>query len=122
MKDLLIKNAIIVNENEVFPGSLIIGNGKINRIIKGNNAEIPPSDYEIIDGTGKYLLPGIIDEHVHFREPVLPYKGDISSESAAAVAGGVTSYMEIPNTIPQTTTLELLEEKNQLACEKSLAN
>ena len=122
MKDLLIKNAIIVNENEVFPGSLIIGNGKINRIIKGNNAEIPPYDYEIIDGTGKYLLPGIIDEHVHFREPGLTHKGDISSESAAAVAGGITSFMEMPNTLPQTTTLELLEQKHELASEKSLAN
>ena len=122
MKDLLINNAIIVNENEVFPGSLIIRNGKINRIIKGNNTKIPLSDYEIIDGTGKYLLPGIIDEHVHFREPGLTHKGDISSESAAAVAGGITSFMEMPNTLPMTTTLELLEQKHELASEKSLAN
>jgi dihydroorotase len=122
MKDLLIKNAIIVNENDVSPGSLIVRNGKINRIIKGNNTEITLSDYEIIDGTGKYLLPGIIDEHVHFREPGLTHKGDISSESAAAVAGGITSFMEMPNTIPQTTTLDLLEQKNELASEKSLAN
>jgi len=122
MKDLLINNAIIVNENEVFPGSLIIRNGKINRIIKGNNTKIPLSDYEIIDGTGKYLLPGIIDEHVHFREPGLTHKGDISSESAAAVAGGITSFMEMPNTLPKTTTLDLLEQKHELASEKSLAN
>jgi dihydroorotase len=122
MKDLLIKNAIIVNENEVFPGSLIIREGKIQRIIKGNNTEIPLSDYEITDGTGKYLFPGIIDEHVHFREPGLTHKGDISSESAAAVAGGITSFMEMPNTLPQTTTLELLEQKHELASEKSIAN
>jgi dihydroorotase len=122
MKDLLIKSAYIVNENEIYQGSLLIRNGKIHSIFRGNNPPLHPVNCEIIDATGKYLLPGIIDEHVHFRDPGLTYKGDISSESAAAVAGGVTSYMEMPNTIPQTTTLELLEEKHQLASEKSLAN
>jgi len=122
MKDLLIKSAYIVNENEIYQGSLLIRNGKIHSIFRGNNPPLHPVNCEIIDATGKYLLPGIIDEHVHFRDPGLTYKGDISSESAAAVAGGVTSYLEMPNTIPQTTTLELLEEKHQLASEKSLAN
>lgn len=122
MKDLLIKNATIVNENDAFTGSLLIRNGKIHNIFRGNKTDINPSYYEIIDGTGKYLLPGIIDEHVHFREPGLTHKGDISSESAAAVAGGITSFMEMPNTIPQTTTLELLEQKHELASQKSLAN
>jgi dihydroorotase len=122
MKDILIKSARIVNENEVFPGSLIIHDGKIHRIIKGYELTQDLSDYEVIDGDGKYLLPGIIDEHVHFREPGLTHKGDISSESAAAVAGGITSFMEMPNTVPQTTTLDLLEQKHELASQKSLAN
>ena len=72
--------------------------------------------------TGKYLIPGIIDEHVHFREPGLTYKADIYTESRAAVAGGVTSFMDMPNTVPQTTTQELLQQKFDLAAEKSLAN
>ena len=122
MKDLLIKNAHIVNENEIFIGSVIIRNGKISRIIKGESPDPHQNDYEIIDATRKYLLPGIIDDQVHFREPGLTHKGDISSESAAAVAGGITSFMEMPNTLPQTTTLSLLEQKHELASEKSLAN
>lgn len=122
MKDLLIKNACIVNENEIFTGSVIIHDGKINRILKGNSPDLKLGDHEIIDASGKYLLPGIIDEHVHFREPGLTHKADLSSESAAAVAGGITSFMEMPNTIPQTTTLSLLEQKHELASEKSLAN
>ena len=76
----------------------------------------------VIDGTGKYLIPGIIDEHVHFREPGLTHKADIYTESRAAVAGGVTSFMDMPNTVPQTTTQELLQQKFDLAAEKSLAN
>ena len=87
MKDLLIKSATIVNKNEIFPGSVLIRNGKIQRIIRGNDPSLHPTDLEIIDANGKFLLPGIIDEHVHFREPGLTHKGDISSESAAAVAG-----------------------------------
>jgi dihydroorotase len=122
MKDLLIKSATIVNKNEIFPGSVLIRNGKIQRIIRGNDPSLHPTDLEIIDANGKFLLPGIIDEHVHFREPGLTHKGDISSESAAAVAGGITSFMEMPNTMPQTTTLILLEQKHELASEKSLAN
>jgi dihydroorotase len=122
MKDLLIKSARIVNENEIFQGSLILRDGKIHRIIKGTDSSLNSSDFEVIDGDGKYLLPGIIDEHVHFREPGLTQKGDISTESAAAVAGGVTSYLEMPNTIPQTITLDLLEQKHELASRKSLAN
>ncbi len=122
MKDLLIKSAHIVNENEIYQGSLLIRKGKIHSIIKGNDPSLFSTDCEIIDAAGKYLLPGIIDEHVHFREPGLTHKGDISSESAAAVAGGITSFLEMPNTIPQTITLELLEQKHELASGKSLAN
>jgi len=79
-------------------------------------------DYEVIDAKGLYLLPGVIDDQVHFREPGLTNKADIYSESKAAVAGGVTSFMEMPNTIPQSTTIENLEAKYKLASEKSLAN
>jgi dihydroorotase len=122
MKDLLIHNAFIVNENEIFTGSIIIHDGKIDRILKGDNPDLLPDDYEIIDASGKYLLPGIIDDQVHFREPGLTHKGDLASESAAAVSGGITSFMDMPNTLPQTTTLSLLEQKHELASEKSLAN
>ena len=118
-----IKNADIVNEGEIFRGSVLIENGKIKTILKG---EIPfnffKDDYKIIDATGKYLLPGVIDDHVHFREPGLTHKADIYSESKAAVAGGVTSYMEMPNTIPNAISINILEEKYKIAAEKSLAN
>ena len=92
--------------------------------VKENNV-LDPSDhkgFDIIDAKGKYLLPGVIDDHVHFREPGLTHKADIYSESKAAVAGGITSYMEMPNTVPNATTVDLLEEKFKLASEKSLAN
>jgi len=122
MKDLLIKDVNIVNENEIYTGSVIIRNGKIHKILKNDYSSIHLPDYEIINAKGKYLFPGIIDEHVHFREPGLTHKGDIGSESAAAIAGGITSFMEMPNTIPQTITFPLLEEKHELAAQKSLAN
>jgi dihydroorotase len=122
MKDLFIKNAFIVNENEIFIGSVFIHEGKIHQILKEDKPDWNFHNYEIIEATGKYLLPGIIDEHVHFREPGFTYKADISSESAAAVAGGITSFMEMPNTLPQTTTLSLLEQKHELASEKSITN
>ena len=122
MKDLLISNANIVNENEIFTGSVTIRLGKINQIHRGKNTSLHLSDYELIDASGKYLLPGVIDNHVHFREPGLTQKGDIGSESAAAVAGGITSFMEMPNTVPQTTSFILLEKKFNLAARKSLAN
>jgi len=118
-----IKNADIVNEGEIFRGSVLIESGIIKTILKEEIVlDFFKKDYKIIDATGKYLLPGIIDDHVHFREPGLTYKADIYSESKAAVAGGVTSYMEMPNTIPNAITLNILEEKYKTAAEKSLAN
>ena len=116
-----IKNATLVNEGQTFVASVFVSDGMIAKIVRDGE----PFDYgsaTVIDVTGKYLIPGIIDEHVHFREPGLTHKADIHSESRAAVAGGVTSFMDMPNTDPQTTTQELLERKFELAAEKSLAN
>ena len=121
MYSLLIKNAQIVNENNEFLGSIYVEDGKIKHIYKSN--ELPKLNPDkVIDATGKYLFPGIIDDQVHFREPGLTHKAEIYTESKAAIAGGITSFMEMPNTVPQATTLELLEEKYQIANEKSLAN
>ncbi len=119
---ILIHNAKIVNEGHSFKGSVLIEGNKISKIFKD---DVPANVFqmaEVIDATDKYLFPGVIDGHVHFRDPGLTQKGDITSESRAAVAGGTTSYMDMPNTIPQTTTLEVLEQKFELAAEKSLAN
>lgn len=117
----LIHNATIVNEGISFKGSVLIEEDKIKKIfLEGDN--ILTDDCEIVDATGLILMPGVIDDQVHFREPGLTHKGDIHSESRAAVAGGITSYMEMPNTVPQTTTIELLEQKYELAAAKSLAN
>ena len=119
----IIKNATLVNEGTTTLASVVISDGKIEKILIGRDAPWHVStDYDVIDAEGKYLIPGIIDEHVHFREPGLTQKADIASESRAAVAGGVTSFMEMPNTVPQTTTLELLQQKFDLAAEKSVAN
>ena len=118
-------NAQIVNEGETFQGELIIENGLISKIIRKNEntyVEDKNKNYTIINANGKYLIPGVIDDHVHFREPGLTYKADIYSESKAAVAGGITSFMEMPNTIPNVLTQELLEDKYKIAAEKSLAN
>ena len=124
-----IKNATLVNEGQTFVASVFISEGKIAKIVRDGEKDLVPEPVEgpgtstqVIDGTGKYLIPGIIDEHVHFREPGLTHKADIFSESRAAVAGGVTSFMDMPNTNPQTTTQELLQQKFDLAAEKSLAN
>lgn len=116
-----IKNAIVVNEGECFMANVLVSDGIIANIVR-ENEHFEPGNAQIIDARGKYLIPGVIDEHVHFREPGMTAKADIHSESRAAVAGGVTSYMEMPNTVPQTTTQALLEEKFDLAAEKSLAN
>ena len=115
----LIKNAQIVNENQIFKGDLLIENDLILKI--GNNIS-EDTAHRVIDADGKYLLPGVIDDQVHFREPGLTHKGDIESESRAAIAGGVTSFIEQPNTVPNAVTQELLEEKYKIAAEKSLAN
>ena len=115
----LIKNAQIVNENQIFKGDLLIENDFILKI--GNDISDENAD-RVIDADGKYLLPGVIDDQVHFREPGLTHKGDIESESRAAIAGGVTSFIEQPNTVPNAVTQQLLEEKYKIAAEKSLAN
>ena len=116
---ILIKNAQIVNENQIFKGDLLIENDLILKI--GNNIS-EDTAHRVIDADGKYLLPGVIDDQVHFREPGLTHKGDIESESRAAIAGGVTSFIEQPNTVPNAVTQQLLEEKYKIAAEKSLAN
>lgn len=117
----LISNATIVNEGEQFRGSIVVNNERIAEILHGD--ELPRAQVDvIIDATGKYLIPGVIDDHVHFREPGLTHKANIHSESRAAAAGGVTSYMEMPNTKPQTTTLKALREKFALAAKDSAVN
>lgn len=121
MVDLAISNALIINEGKQQIGTVYIDNKTITRIEYGaTTAKVEAR--RVIDGTGKWIIPGVIDDHVHFREPGLCHKGDIESESQAAVAGGVTSFMEMPNTVPQTTRLELLEQKFALAAEHSVAN
>ena len=119
MKSILITNANIVNEGQITRGDLFIVDGFIHSI--GENLASLPADIHI-EAEGKYLLPGLIDDQVHFREPGLTHKATIYTESRAAVAGGITSYMEMPNTVPQSTTIELLEEKYEIASRDSLAN
>jgi dihydroorotase len=117
----LVKGGTIVNEGRTFNGSLVIEDERITRIIEGNHT--PEASYdEVIDASGCFVLPGVIDDHVHFREPGLTEKADIESESRAAAAGGVTTYFDMPNTVPQTTTLEALDEKFALAATKSHVN
>ena len=121
MKTTWIKNALIVNEGETYSGSVVISGETIAEVIKGDNLPTTPFN-ETIDANGCYLLPGIIDDHVHFRDPGLTHKADILTESMAAAAGGVTSYMDMPNTNPQTTTLEALDNKFKDAATKSIVN
>jgi dihydroorotase len=121
MYNLLIKNATIVNENKQFLGSVLIEDGIIKKIIKSKlDSEIKAD--KVIHAEGLFLIPGVIDDQVHFREPGLTHKAEIYTEAKAAVAGGITSFMEMPNTKPQAITNELLEEKYKIASEKSLAN
>ena len=121
MKRTWIKNAQIVNEGKTFNGSVIIEDEIIVEVLQEN--ETPSSECdETIDASGCYLIPGVIDDHVHFRDPGLTHKADILTESMAAAAGGVTSYMDMPNTNPQTTTLEALEDKFKDAATKSIVN
>ena len=115
----IIKNATLVNEGTTTLASVVINGEKIEKIIFGKNDFF---NENVIDAEGLYLIPGIIDEHVHFREPGLTQKADIYTESRAAVAGGVTSFMDMPNTNPQTTTQDLLQQKFDIAAEKSVAN
>ncbi len=118
-KTTLIKNAKIVNEDTIFSGDILIKDEFISKIAK----EIQPSENDVvIDAKGKYLIPGMIDDQVHFREPGLTHKANIGTESKAAIAGGITSFIEMPNTVPQATTQELLEEKFEVASKTSYAN
>jgi dihydroorotase len=119
MKRILIKNAKIVNEGKIFEGDLLIENQFIKEIADSISAK---PEYKVIDAEGNFLIPGAIDDQVHFREPGLTHKGDIASESKAAVAGGITSFIEQPNTVPNAVTQELLEQKYQIAAEASHAN
>lgn len=114
----LIKNVSIVNEGKITVSDLLIDKGIIQKIGQLNEAD----STNVIDGTGKYLLPGIIDGQVHFRDPGLTHKGDLYTESKAAVAGGVTSFIDMPNTNPNVLTMDILNEKYRIASEKSLAN
>jgi dihydroorotase len=117
----LIQGGTIVNEGRIFDGSIVIDDEKITQVIEGQTQ--PEASFDrIVDASGCFVLPGVIDDHVHFREPGLTEKADIDSESKAAAAGGVTTYFDMPNTVPQTTTLEALEEKFKLAAEKSHVN
>lgn len=120
MKKVLIKNARIVNEGKIKDADVFIEDGIIVEIGESISPKTP--DVKIFDAEGTYLLPGLIDDQVHFREPGLTHKDTIETGSKAAVAGGITSFFEMPNTLPQTTTLELLEEKFKLAAESSYAN
>ena len=119
MTDYLIKGGIIINEGKRFTGDLLIRNGCIEKI--GADITVAHSVVEI-NAIGKYVLPGCIDDQVHFREPGLTHKGTIYSESRAAVAGGTTSFMEMPNTIPNALTQDLLQQKYDVASKTSLAN
>ncbi|MFL1894715.1 dihydroorotase [Aquimarina sp. 2-A2] len=120
MSSVLIKNVNIVNEGEIVNSDVYIENGIFKEIAANISAKSP--DVQVFDGENKYLLPGVIDDQVHFREPGLTHKATIETESRAAVAGGITSFIEMPNTNPQTTTIEKLEEKFEIAAKSSYAN
>ena len=119
MQTTLIKNARIINENSITEADLRIRGQRIEQIAP--SLSIKPND-KLYDAKGMYLIPGMIDDQVHFREPGLTHKGNIFSESRAAVAGGITSYMEMPNVSPATTTIDSLERKFALAKASSFAN
>ena len=120
-----IHNAFVVNESKIFCADVLVQNGRIARILKNRTAVVDlqfEDDTIFIDASGKYLLPGVIDAHVHFREPGLTHKGDMFTESRAAIAGGVTSVMDMPNVIPPTTTIERCKERFNLAKKKLFTN
>lgn len=119
--DTIIRNAKVVNEGKILNLDVLISGERIEKI--ASSIVLSPAKNSIeIDATGLYLMPGVIDDQVHFRDPGLTHKGTIFTESVAAVAGGITSFMDMPNTIPNTLTQELLEEKYTMAAEKSIAN
>ena len=118
-KGILIQNATIVNESKIFKGDVLIENEIITKI----SSKIKPTkNIEVINAEGKYLIPGFIDDQVHFREPGLTHKANIATESRAAIAGGITTFIEMPNTVPQATTQHLLEDKFKIAAADSYAN
>ena len=118
-KGILIQNATIVNENKIFKGDILLENEIITKI----SSKIKPTkNVEIINAEGKFLIPGFIDDQVHFREPGLTHKANIATESRAAIAGGITTFIEMPNTVPQATTQHLLEDKFKIAAADSYAN
>jgi dihydroorotase len=121
MNHILIRNALIINEECTTEADVLVTGDRIAGIFSRGKAPFH-KEATVIDATGMWLMPGIIDDHVHFREPGLTHKGDISSESAAAAAGGVTSFMDMPNTIPQTVTVTEWEKKNELAAGRSYIN
>jgi len=118
MNSYLIKNATIVNEGSSFVGDVLIENGVIKKV----DSSITTNSMTVIDASGKYLIPGLIDDQVHFREPGLTHKATIGSESRAAVAGGITTFIEMPNTVPQATNQQLLQDKFNIAEKTSYAN
>ena len=120
MNLILIKNAQIVNEGQILKGDVLIKGDRIAEV--GESISVKSSETTVIDADGFYLVPGMIDDQVHFREPGLTHKATIASESKAALAGGITSFIEMPNTVPQATTIALLEEKFTIASETSWAN
>ncbi|MGK0428065.1 MAG: dihydroorotase [Ulvibacter sp.] len=120
MNLILIKNAQIVNEGQILRGDVLIQDDRIAEIAE--SISVKSSDTRVIDADGFYLVPGMIDDQVHFREPGLTHKATIATESKTAVAGGITSFIEMPNTVPQATTIELLEDKFTIASETSWAN
>jgi dihydroorotase len=122
MKKTIIHNALLINEGKTFKGGLSIVDDHIETIFEAPHCATTDHNCHYIDAEGAYLLPGVIDEHVHFRDPGLTQKADLFTESCAAAAGGVTSMMDMPNVVPQTTTLETLEERFNIAQEKCLIN
>ena len=124
MKPKILNNGLIFSNGFRFVGSVVVDKGLFVRISPGRTAikDIDRDNYEVVDCQGKMILPGVIDEHVHFRDPGMTEKGDIATESRAAIAGGVTSFFDMPNTSPQTTTIEAWENKMARAAEASMAN
>lgn len=122
MKNILLHNATIVNESKTFAGSILLEGEVIKEIFSGSVPADILKSANVFDLSGKYILPGVIDDQVHFREPGLTHKGEIATESKAAIVGGITSYMEMPNTSPQTISMDRIDEKIAIARQNSLAN
>lgn len=120
MQTILIKNAQIVNEGKITQGDVLVEGDRISQV--GGSISVKNSETKVIDADGQFLIPGMIDDQVHFREPGLTHKANIETESKAAVAGGITSFIEMPNTVPQATTIDLLEDKFAIAKQTSWAN